>query len=538
MGGSKGVIDMSSVPQKQGNNLFGSPEYWREIAAQKMQSANQQQEPEPEEQPKKKKKNVTLELLNMATERCDLFYTDTGEAYATIRGAERDWTLKIRSRKFRMWLINEYLEEYFKPANQTAVNQALELIEAKAHFMGTRETLYNRVGEADGTIYIDLGTDTGEVVQINPGSVTITTKPPIKFQLSPHQKPLPIPDLTAEPQDINELRRLINIKDDEDWMLLVAWLLACMRPSGPFPILALQGERGSAKSTTMRMLRALIDPASPPAQRKVNDERDLMIHANNRWVVALDNLWNIEAWLSDSLCTLSTGGGLMTRSLYTDDEETAFDVMRPIVINGIKELAQRQDLMDRTISLFLPAITDDMRMDEKTLWATFDALHPAIFGALCKIIAETLKVYPTVTLEKKPRLADFAMWATAAEQALGWRSGTFLAAFTDNQEESLLDNTEGNPFANAIVAMMKQKLSNTAGKVYARWEGTATDLLKELEGYADHKAQEHPAWPKAHNKVWNNLQSCGGGLRKMGIEYERLPRTKAGRFIVIEYKPQ
>src|SRR5690554_6268101 len=112
---------MSSVPQKQGNNLFGSPEYWREIAAQKMQSANQQQEPEPEEQPKKKKKNVTLELLNMTTERCDLFYTDTGEAYATIRGAERDWTLKVRSRKFRMWLVHEYLEEKYKPANSTAV---------------------------------------------------------------------------------------------------------------------------------------------------------------------------------------------------------------------------------------------------------------------------------------------------------------------------------------------------------------------------------------------------------------------------------
>lgn len=530
---------MSSIPQERKIDA----EYWKKVAEEHLAKVTAEKvtqlpvsEPE-QEQPKKKRKNQVLELLNLVMECCDLFYSDTGEPFATIRGTERDWTLKIRSRKFRLWLINEYLEENFRPANQTAVNQALELIEAKAHFLGNRQTLFNRVGEVDGTIYIDLGTDTGEVVRIDPGQVTITTKPPLKFQLSPHQKPLPIPDLTATPEDIGELRKLINIKDNDDWTLLVSWLLACFRPSGPFPILALQGERGSAKSTTMRILRALIDPASPPAQRKVADERDLMIHANNRWVVAMDNLWKIEGWLSDSLCTLSTGGGLMTRSLYTDDEETAFDVMRPIVLNGIAELAQRQDLMDRTITLFLPAIPEEKRMDEKTLWTTFNALHPVLFGALCKTIAEAMKEYPTVTLKKKPRLADFAMWVTAAEKAIGWKPGSFLEAFTENQEESLMENTEGNPFANSILDMMNHKLKNTAGGDYARWEGTASDLLKELEGYADHSAQNAPAWPKAHNRVWNSLQSCGGGLRKMGIEYERLPRMKAGRLIVLEYKP-
>ena len=48
-------------------------------------------------------------------------------------------------------------------------------------------------------------------------------------------------------------------------MLIVAWLLMALRPSGPYAVLGIQGQQGSAKSTLSRVLKALVDPSRTSA---------------------------------------------------------------------------------------------------------------------------------------------------------------------------------------------------------------------------------------------------------------------------------
>ena len=98
------------------------------------------------------------------------------------------------------------------------------------------------------------------------------------------------------------------------------------------------------------MARALVDPNTASLRSEPREPRDLMIAANNGWVIALDNLSGIQAWQSDCLCRLSTGGGFSTRTLYENDEETIFDATRPAIINGIDDVATRADLLDRSCS--------------------------------------------------------------------------------------------------------------------------------------------------------------------------------------------
>src|SRR5207247_939244 len=152
---------------------------------------------------------------------------------------------------------------------------------------------------------------------------------------------------------LSELRQFINVKDDDDWKLLVAFLTAALRPKGPYPVLVLHGEQGSAKSTTARVLRAMVDPNSSPLRSEPRDGRDLMIAANNACLVCFDNLSRIPRWLSDCICRLATGGGFSTRALYTNEEEALFDAQRPVIITGIEELASRGDLLERSIILYL-----------------------------------------------------------------------------------------------------------------------------------------------------------------------------------------
>ncbi len=86
--------------------------------------------------------------------------------------------------------------------------------------------------------------------------------------------PLPLP---VEGGSLSDLREFVNLKDDFDWVLLTAWLLAALRPTGPYPVLVLHGEQGTAKSTTSRVLRHLLDPNEASLRTQPRDERDLMI---------------------------------------------------------------------------------------------------------------------------------------------------------------------------------------------------------------------------------------------------------------------
>jgi hypothetical protein len=100
-------------------------------------------------------------------------------------------------------------------------------------------------------------------------------------------KALPIPQRGGT---ISELRSFINLASENDFVLLVSWLVAGFNPRGPYPVAVLQGEAGSAKSTGVRVIRELLDPNTTPLRSEPRETRDLMIAARNSWCLAFDNI--------------------------------------------------------------------------------------------------------------------------------------------------------------------------------------------------------------------------------------------------------
>jgi hypothetical protein len=62
--------------------------------------------------------------------------------------------------------------------------------------------------------------------------------------------PLPVPQPGGS---IEALLPLLNLSSRNDFVLVVAWLLAALRSSGPYPVLAISGEQGSAKTVLRQM---------------------------------------------------------------------------------------------------------------------------------------------------------------------------------------------------------------------------------------------------------------------------------------------
>ena len=167
---------------------------------------------------------------------------------------------------------------------------------------------------------------------------------------------------------------------------------------------------------------------------------DLLLGQNRRNDGARSTPGRVQA----ALCRLATGGGFSTRELYTDSDEVFFDVMRPVILNGIDHLADRPDLADRALILNLPHITDKDRKDENQLYADFDRDLPLSLGALFTAVSAALKRAPHIRLASKPRMADFATWATAAEQALGLPDGAFMNAYRGNRADAIQETVEAD----------------------------------------------------------------------------------------------
>lgn len=451
-------------------------------------------------------------LIDLA-DAAELFHSPADIAFADIDVDGHRETWPVRARGFRRWLTRQFFAETGGAPGSEALQSALNVVEAKAHFDGTEREVFIRVGGIDGRLYLDLGDEAWRAVEIDATGWRVIEQPPVRFRRAAGVQPLAVP---APGGSVETLRSFLNVQSDADFVLVVAWALACLRNRAPYPVLVLSGEQGSAKSTFSAILRALLDPNTAPLRALPREDRDLFIAASNGHVLAFDNVSGLPAWISDTLCRLATGGGFAVRQLYTDPDEVLFDAARPVILNGIEDIVTRPDLADRAVFLTLEPIPEERRRPEAELWAAFKAERPRILGVLLDAVVEGLRRLPETHLPRLPRMADFALWATACETAL-WPEGMFWSAYCGNPDEAVDDVIDADPVAAAVRNLITER---------TEWTGTASDLQGALAAVVDERIMKSKASPDSPRALSGRLRRAATFLRKVGIE---VTFTREGR---------
>jgi hypothetical protein len=450
----------------------------------------------------------------------ELFHTATGTAFADLLVDGHRETWPIRSKRFRGWLRRRYYEATGGGLTGQAISSELDLLEARAQFDAPERSVYVRVAEQAGHIYLDLADDHWRSVEIGRDGWRVVGCPPVRFRRPAGLLPLPLPQRDGS---LEQFASLLNLSSPNDFVLVVSWLLAALRPSGPYPVFAISGEQGAAKTVLSKMLRALIDPNAAPVRALPRDERELFIAANNGHVLAFDNISRLRPWLSDALCRLASGGGFAVRQLYTDQDEVLFDAARPVIINGIEDVITRPDLADRAIFLTLPPVANARRQSERELWRQFEFARPRILGALFDLVAHGLRTLPDVGVDHLPRMADFALWAAAWEPAL-WRPGTFHRAYEANRRAAIEGIIDADPVAACVREIMAERSS---------WAGSAADLLRAGAGRgSDGISPDGRGWPKNPRALAGRLRRAQTFLRVLGIDITFSREGRAGNRII------
>jgi hypothetical protein len=472
-------------------------------------------------EPCKTKESKADLLIRLAKGNIELFHTPNDEAFASIKINGHCENIFVNSKFFRKFLMRLYYKKTGGVPGVQVLKDTIDLLSAEALFGSPKLALHLRYAEHKGAIYIDLGNDDWNQVCITKDgwSVIENKNSPVKFKRTKGMRAMPIPSKKGK---IEDLRQFLNIENESDWVLIVAWLIGAMKPTGPHPILMIQGEQGTAKSTTAKLLKDLVDPSVVPSQSLPRSERDLIITANNSWLNSYDNLSEMPNRLSDAFCRIATGGGLRTRTLFTNDNEMLFNPVRPQIFNGIADIATRPDLADRALTICLMPIPKEKRISEMRLMEEWELRKAGIFGALCNALSVALAKRENISLKWLPRMADFAIWASAAESSFGWKEGTFMRAYENNRLRLIDIAIEADPVALAVIDMIEKE------KIY-KWSGKASDLLEALKSQVGDQVTRLKTWPKQPNLLSNKLRRCATSLREKGISIEW---TKSGDRII------
>lgn len=463
---------------------------------------------------RKRRRASASDVVGEIVEGAEFWHAPDHTGYASIEmnGHVEHWP--IESKAFDRWLAERLLTVTSTvPASGTRRDVAA-ICDVQAQ-RGPCHEVHRRVANLeDRVIYLDLCDVRWRTVEVTAQEWRVVECPPVKFVRSPGMLPLAEP----EPSDagLSDLQGLTNAATEADFTLLVAWLVGALSGRGPFPIAILSGEAGTGKSRLATIMRALIDPSVAMVRAAPKDLRDLFATAANEYVLVLDNISSMPHDLSDEICRVASGAASSARALHTNTEQVFLTGARPIVLNGIGgHFGQQADLMSRSLPIRLAPIPEEARRTEREMDAAFHSARPGILGALLDAVSAALRHLPTTTLPALPRMADFALWMTAAEPGLGWEPGTFVEAMEAGRAEAEGAAFEADPVAKSIADFV------TADHPYGGWEGTPTALLAELNTRVPEAIRRSRIWPLTAQGMGTRIDRAAPLLRARGFTVER-----------------
>ncbi|MDZ7841519.1 MAG: ATP-binding protein [Gammaproteobacteria bacterium] len=477
-------------------NAKNFPEEYLKGKAELESSSTPSQEPceDVSEDPASRNRSAATTLVEIAEDQYDFGVSTTGETFALPkRGPKVVSMLRGNRNSIRGQLAIAYFRKYRRASPQQALADALLVLEGLAHEAEESE-LYLRVAQDGDGLWLDLGDQTGRAIQISAAGWDIV-EPPVLFKRTVLMSSLPEPERGGSLDDLWAWLNVVRA----DRPLVLAALVAALHRDVAHPVLAFFGEQGTGKTTAQKMLVNLIDPGPVPTRKPPRDAESWVTAAAGSWIVGLDNLSDVQPWLSDSICRAVTGDGDVRRKLYTDGEHAIFAYRRFVCLNSIDLGAVRGDLAERMLPIHLETIPPDKRLDEQEIWPAWEQAHPHILGALLDLAASVERTLPSVELVSRPRMSDFARILAAVDKVLGVEG---LARYLEHQNAMATDSLTGDSFIVAVESL-------------GHFHGTAGELRDKV-------TPDKPprGWPTDARAVTQRLRRQAPVMRKAGWRVE------------------
>ncbi|MFZ2226474.1 MAG: hypothetical protein WA064_03390 [Candidatus Moraniibacteriota bacterium] len=450
-----------------------------------------------------------LKSIIFSEENLTYFLDQLKDVYVRVKADKCFEIMRLDSGRFKSWIIKKYNDLTDNIPTSGNIKKVLSLLRAKAVYGDKKYELSIRGAYSGGCIWYDLVNDEYKAIKIDKTGWAVIDTPPILFKRNIQNEQI-VPERGGS---VLDLLKFVNIKGEKQRLLFLVSTITYFIPNIPRPIQVYFGSQGSAKSTTNRIVKSVVDPSKVELLTLLNETRELTQQLDQHYLLSFDNLASLEVKTSDTLCRAVTGGGLSKRKLYTDSDNVIFEFKRAIIINGVNLVANKPDLLDRSLLFELERIEEENRKAEEDFWQEFNLVKPKILGAIFDALSKALIILPAVKLEKTPRMADFAKWGCAIAEAIGYTQKQFVEAYEENYGMQNRQAIEENPVASAILMLVGNRKN---------WNGTSRDLLKEIKAIAEKEDLDMKFFPKSPSALSRKVNEVRSNLLSESVKIEKI----------------
>lgn len=440
-----------------------------------------------------------------------LVLNQLGQAFVIVTGKHNPYALAVGGRQLTN-SIRRFAAEAGISLRKGDVEDFNEQLRAAAELAGLTVPVWSRNAPIPAGVELDSGDPSQTRIRITPGTVELVREGSETVFYQPSvSRPFVTP---AEVGDLNLLRPHVNLGKIDFW-LFVAWLSYTLAhpkcPTTKYVVLVIQGDQGSGKTYLCgQVILNLLDPNVIGVQMFPESDKDLAIGATYALVLCYDNMRHFKAKRSDLLCTISTGGTLSNRALYTDADLHTHHLHAALVLNGIHNVLQQADLAQRSLPVHTLPLKERHRKSETEMVAEFHANLPAIFRGLLDLISEVFIHLPDVRVLCPERMLDFVRWLAALETVQGFEPGYLQAAYSTALKNAQEDSLEQNSLGAAMV-----ELANRKGE--GSWNYTPAALLRELNDMVALGTTYAHDWPRNPIAMALRLNGLKASLQTQGI---------------------
>ncbi len=462
----------------------------------------------------------------------EFFSNFDGGNFVTIHIGKRMVTFRLGSRMFSDFVIKCLREFGYRGGQSRKMAESIiDEFHGNVVLSGIKKKVHIRASKFQDIVLIDLADKEGRFVEIDRNGFRIKDTSPVSFLTLPKQLPLPIPEIIPLLDFLEIWKKLFNFRDENAFYMALAYVVKILLPSsGANPILLYEGPQGSGKSTASSGTKRLVDPTEPMLLSPPKCEQDVLVMASNGYLLSLDNLSYLSPDMSDVFCRVATGGGISHRKLYTDDDEKVYDIARPVIFNGIEELTERPDFIERALILHLKPISKEHRISESEYWKNFEELYPKLLGGIYTLVSQAIKHLPDIRNTNLHRMTEFHRVGLTLDRAFGFKDDYFTEVLNAHHDEKFQNIFQNDLFCQTILQTLEKLPSKEL-------KGTISELMDKIFKSKHHRNSGFLI-PKSPRQFSGKIQRHKMVLESNGIEFGNLSRTSKRREMFIRLRDE
>lgn len=472
------------------------------------------------------------ELFNIALSSFDFLSTADGVPFLVLKEGPR-YAWGVNAGEVGHFLLNRRRETTGAIASRKDIGDCLAAIEATCREVAVPASLHLRSARSvTGNYWIDLGGTNGYSIRLSAEGWQVMMRPDadvfFRRTRTIHELPYPAevdPDRAREILN-SHLRRFVNVSD-EDWPLLVAWMVTHLLPGLVPPIALLVSEADAGKSTATMAVRFAVEGALTKGAQMSSKVDDIAVTMAGERLTVFNNVSKITKEQSDFLCQVVDGTEYKKRKLHTDADVAVLEIQPSVLMNGITTGHLKSDFKTRAVRLELKPIYM-ARMSDEEIQSELRAAHSEIFGCLLSIAVDVLRQLMDPGLkvpDPQPRMIDYARVLTALDRLWGLGGGP-LRRFSMSLDDMSADAVDDLLFKVVHGVVVRPEFWNEEAGGYVaeianRWLREQLNSAK-IDENVKHFTHEKRGMFETGEILTASIRKAEPDWKRLGVHVEKL----------------